>query len=326
MRDTKFGVFLPTGDFEQARTAAERAEALGYYSVSLNDHFFAPGQQHDAPQLECFTTLSAIAALTKRVRIAPAMAAMSFRNPALLAKMASTLDVLSHGRLILGVGAGWMRDEYHAHDYPYPTNRQRLAQFAEALKLIKAMWTQETPTYHGPFFKIEKAYNRPRPVQQPHPPIMIGGGGRKLLEISAVEADIANFIAPITRGIFSAEAMVKFDKPRLKEKIALLNELAAAAGRAPGSIEISGFCSLTVLASQPESDAAAAATAKAMGFPNLEAVKQSPAMLLGTPAELKREIRSRVEEFGMTYFIMGGAPAALELFAREVMPEFVQSV
>ena len=174
---------------------AERADAQGFYSVSINDHFFAPGQKPEAPQLECFTTLSAIAAVTKRVRIAPAMTAMSFRNPALLAKMASTLDVISNGRLTLGVGSGWMRDEYHAHDYPYPTNRQRLDQLKEAIKLIKAMWTMETPTYHGPFFKVEKAFNHPRPIQQPHPPIMVGGSGRKLLEISAAEADIANLRA-----------------------------------------------------------------------------------------------------------------------------------
>ncbi len=323
MREIKFGIFLPTGDFAQARAAAQRADELGFYSVSINDHFFAPGQKPDAPQLECFTTLSAIAALTSRVHIAPAMAAMSFRNPALLAKMASTLDVISNGRLIFGAGAGWMRDEYHAHDYPYPTNRQRLAQFAEALKLIKAMWTQEIPTYHGPFFKIEKAYNYPRPVQQPHPPIMIGGSGRKLLEISAVEADIANLAPPLTRGIFNAEVTIKFDKPRLRQKIVTLHELATAAGRSPAQIEISGFCSLTLSRNKSDTDAAVVSMARAMGFPDEDSVRNSPSMLIGTPEEVKREIRSRIEEFGMTYFIMAGAPSAIELFAGEVMPEFI---
>jgi probable F420-dependent oxidoreductase len=323
MRQIKFGIFLPTGDFAQARTAALRADQLGFYSVSLNDHFFAPGQKLDAPQLECFTTLSAIAALTSRVRIAPAMAAMSFRNPALLAKMASTLDVISNGRFILGAGAGWMRDEYHAHDYPYPTNRQRLAQFAEALKLIKAMWTQEVPTYHGPFFKIEKAYNHPRPIQQPHPPIMIGGSGRKLLEISAVVADIANLAPPLTRGVFNAEVTVKFDKPRLKQKMAALHELATTAGRSPDQIEVSGFSTLALSRHKSETDAAVTSTARAMGFPDEDSVRNSPSMLIGTPDEVKREIRSRIEEFGMTYFILAGAPAAVELFASDVMPEFI---
>jgi probable F420-dependent oxidoreductase len=324
MHAIKFGVFLPTGDFAQARAAAERAEALGFHSVSINDHFFAPMQPVEAPQLECFTTLSAIAAVTKRVRIAPAMAAMSFRNPALLAKMTSTLDVISGGRFTLGIGAGWMRDEYHAHDYPYPTNRQRLDQLAEGIKLIRTMWTAETPTYHGPFFKIEKAFNNPRPVQRPHPPIMIGGSGRKLLEISARDADIANLAPPLTRGRIEMQTMVKFDKPRLKSKIALLHEFAQAAGRAPEAIEISGFGALTLSRSKSEADAAVVGTAKAMGFASAEDVRNSPSMLLGTPDEVKREIRSRVEEFGMTYFILAGAPAALDLFATEVLPEFTQ--
>jgi probable F420-dependent oxidoreductase len=323
MREIKFGIFLPTGDFAQARAAAERADAQGFHSVSINDHFFAPGQSLETPQLECFTTLSAIAAVTKRVRIAPAMAAMSFRNPALLAKMTSTLDVISGGRFTLGIGAGWMRDEYHAHDYPYPTNRQRLDQLAEGLKLIKTMWTQETPTYHGPFFKIEKAYNQPRPVQKPHPPIMIGGSGRKLLEISAREADIANLAPPLTRGRLEAALMVKFDKPRLKEKIATLHEFAQAAGRAPEAIEISGFCALTLARDKSSIDAAVAGTAKAMGYPSEDAVRNSPSMLFGTSDEVRRELRSRIEEFGMSYFIMAGAPAAIDLFASDVMPEFV---
>jgi probable F420-dependent oxidoreductase len=322
MRKIKFGIFLPTADFDQARAVAERADTQGFHSVSINDHFFAPGQPTEAPQLECFTTLSAIAAVTKRVRIAPAMAAMSFRNPALLAKMASTLDVISHGRFTLGVGAGWLRDEYHAHDYPYPTNRQRLDQLSEGLKLIKAMWTQEAPTYHGPFFKVEKAYNHPRPVQQPYPPIMIGGSGRKLLEISAREADIANLAPPLTRGRLDAEVMVKFDKPRLKQKIAMLHEFANAAGRSPDAIEISGFCAITVSRSHSDSNAAVAATMKAMGYPSEDAVRNSPSMLFGTPDELKREIRSRIEEFGMTYFILAGVPASIDLFVSDVMPEF----
>jgi probable F420-dependent oxidoreductase len=322
MRKIKFGIFLPTADFDQARAVAERADTQGFHSVSINDHFFAPGQPTEAPQLECFTTLSAIAAVTKRVRIAPAMAAMSFRNPALLAKMASTLDVISHGRFTLGVGAGWLRDEYHAHDYPYPTNRQRLDQLSEGLKLIKAMWTQEAPTYHGPFFKVEKAYNRPRPVQQPYPPIMIGGSGRKLLEISAREADIANLAPPLTRGRLDAEVMVKFDKPRLKQKVAMLHEFATAAGRSPDAIEISGFCAITVSRNQSDANTAVAATMKAMGYPSEDAVRNSPSMLFGTPDELKREIRSRIEEFGMTYFILAGVPASIDLFVSDVMPEF----
>jgi len=325
MRDVKFGIFLPTGDYARARAVAERADTQGFYSVSINDHFFAPGQTPETPQLECFTTLSAVAALTKRVRIAPAMAAMSFRNPALLAKMVSTLDVISNGRVTLGIGAGWLRDEYHAHDYPYPTNRQRLDQLREGLRLIKSMWTMDTPTYHGPFFKVENAFNHPRPVQRPYPPIMVGGSGRKLLEITAAEADIANLAPPLTRGRLETGVMVKFDKPRLKEKIALLRELAQTAGRDPDAIEMSGFCALTLSRDKGEVDAAVNGTMKAMGFASPDAVRNSPSMLFGTPDEVRRELRSRIEEFGMTYFIIAAAPSAVDLFVSDVMPEFVRN-
>jgi alkanesulfonate monooxygenase SsuD/methylene tetrahydromethanopterin reductase-like flavin-dependent oxidoreductase (luciferase family) len=139
---------------------------------------------------------------------------------------------------------------------------------------------------------------------------------------SAREADIANLAPPITRGRLDAEMRVRFDKPRLKNKIAMLHELAVAAGRSPGAIEISGFCSVTVSRNQSDADAAVAATMKALGYPNEDAVRESPSMLFGTPGELKREIRSRIEEFGMTYFILADAPASIDLFVSAVMPEF----
>src|SRR5579864_6815449 len=146
------------------------------------------------------TTLSAIAAVTKKVMLAPTVTAMSFRNPALLAKMTSTLDHISGGRFIAGLGSGWLRDEYDAAGYPYPSNAERLAQLAEGIEVLKAMWTQPEPTFSGRYFKIEKAYNFPQPVQKPHPPVMVGGGGSTLLKVAARHADIVNVAAPITTG------------------------------------------------------------------------------------------------------------------------------
>lgn len=120
MHKLKFGLFLPTGDFAEAKAAALQAEQDGFYSVSTNDHFFSPLGTHDTPQLECFTSLTAIAALTSKVFLAPSVAAASFRSPALLAKITSTLDHVSEGRFIMGLGAGWFDKEYAAHGYPFP--------------------------------------------------------------------------------------------------------------------------------------------------------------------------------------------------------------
>jgi probable F420-dependent oxidoreductase len=329
MRPIKFGLFLPTDDFTKARAAAEWADASGLYSVSINDHFFSPLGSPQVPQLECFSTLSAIAAVTKKVRLAPTVIANSFRTPPMLAKITSTLDHLSNGRLVLGIGSGWQQSEYDAHGYPYGSNIQRLDQLHDAIKLIKAMWTETEPTYRGRFFSVDKAYNNPRPVQKPHPPIMVGGSGSKLLEITAAEAQIANLIPPIINGKDFAQdpaAAVKFDKPNLKRRIGRLQRLAVKAGREADAIEISGLTMLRLSRSKSEVDAAARQIASAMGFLNEEAVRNSPVLLVGTPEEVKRELRSRIEEFGMTYFIMIVASAeSRDLLTKELMPEFASA-
>jgi probable F420-dependent oxidoreductase len=326
MHSIKFGLFLPTDDFAKARAAAEWADAHGFYSVSINDHFFSPLGSPRLPQLECFSTLSAIAAVTKTVRLTPTVAANSFRTPAMLAKITSTLDHLSNGRLVLGIGSGWQRSEYDAHGYTYPSNSERLEQLHDAIKLIKVMWTQEEPAYHGRFFSVNKAYNNPRPVQKPHPPIMVGGSGSKLLQITAGEAQIANLIPPIINGKDFAQdpaAAVKFDKREIKRRIGKLRRLVIEAGRQPDAVEISGLAMLRLSRSKSEVDAAARQTASAMGFPNEDAARNSPVLLIGTPEEVRRELRSRIEEFGMTYFIVFPASAeSRELLVKEVMPEF----
>jgi len=326
MRPIKFGLFLPTDDFAKARAAAEWAEASGFYSVSINDHFFSPLGPPQQAQLECFSTLSAIAAVTKRVRLTPTVVANSFRTPPMLAKITSTLDHLSNGRLVLGIGSGWQRSEYDAHNYPYPSNVERLEQLHDAIKLIKAMWTQEEPAYKGKFFSVSKAYNNPRPVQKPHPPVMVGGSGSKLLKITAAEAQIANLIPPIINGKDFAQdpaAAIKFDKPNLKRRIETLRRLTVESGREADAIEISGLAMARLSSSKSEIDAAVRETASGMGFPGEQAARSSPVLLMGTPEEVKRELRSRIEDFGMTYLIMFPASAeSRELLVKDVMPEF----
>jgi probable F420-dependent oxidoreductase len=325
VRDIKFGLFLPIHDFAKTKAAALSAEHQGFYSVSINDHFFPPMDpaQRKTPQLECYTTLSALAAVTSRIRLAPMVTAMSFRNPALLAKMTSTLDHISGGRFIAGLGSGWLRDEYDANGYPYPSNAERLAQMAEAIRVLKTMWTQPEPSFAGSHFRIEKAYNFPQPVQKPHPPIMIGGGGSKLLQIAALEADIVNVAAPITRGAFDMASTIKFDKAELKRRIGILHDFARAAGRDVGAIEICAIVSATVSWEAKVAEATAADIAKSMGFASAQAVQESPMFLVGTPGQLQREIKSRCAELGISYYVMAFmAEDDRELFARQVMPEF----
>jgi probable F420-dependent oxidoreductase len=324
MRKIKFGLYLPTGDFARARKVAERAEKQGFYSLSINDHLYSPMGERD-PQLECFSTLSAIAAITSRIRLAPAVVAMSFRNPALLAKTASTLDCISNGRLILGLGSGWQRTEYDAHGFPYPSTAERLDQLEDGINVLKAMWTQEEPAYQGRYFAIKNAYNHPRPVQKPYPPLMLGGSGKRLLEIAAKHADIALLTPPIYHDKDSVQdptAAIKFTKTVLQRRIEQLQNLAKEARRDPESIELASLVFATIARDQSRADALVAETAARMHFPSPEAARKAPALLLGTVEEVKRELQSRID-LGLTYFTAAlFGQESYELFVSEIMPAF----
>jgi len=325
MRQIKFAVTLPSRDFAETRAMAERAEALGFDAISLDDHFFMRGlmETTQTPRLECYMTLATLAGLTQRVRLVQTVTSMSYRNPALLAKMTSTLDHISGGRVTVGVGAGWFREEYQAYNYPYLSNAERIDQLAEGIKVLKLMWTEDEPSWQGRYFKIAKAYNYPKPVQKPHPPLLVGGSGNEVLKVTAAEADIASLIPPFTRGELDLTEALKFDKTELGRRIEALRGYTKAAGRSPDSIELSG--SSFVLAARDRSavEAMVQATAIAMGVDDIEAARRSPQVLAGTVEEATRELRSRIETLGITYFFLSFlAQDTLELFATEIMPEF----
>ncbi len=329
MREIKFNLVLPIANYKRAQDWARRADELGFYSVSVADHMFTrtlflnfertPAQ----PQMECYMTLAAVAAITKRVRLVPFITPMKFRNPALLAKMLATIDQISNGRVIAGLGAGWQREEFDNYGYGFASNAERIERLGEGIRILKAMWTEEEPSFHGRHYAIDKAYCFPKPVQKPHPPIMMGGSGRKVLEVAAREADIMNLIAAVYQGSVEPSQQAKFDNRQLQRKIAELHELARAAGRDPGSIELSSFPLVLMSESKSESDAMAKAAGDAAGISDLDEVRRLPMSLIGTPDEIRRELRARIEEFDVTYhFLALGSPDAVELFAAKVMPEF----
>jgi probable F420-dependent oxidoreductase len=319
----KFGLFLPTRDYPSARAAALQAEAQGFWSVSVNDHFVSQDGGAQTPQLECLSLLTAIAAVTNRVRLVPSVVAASYRTPAMLAKATATIDHISGGRFVLGIGAGWNVAEYTAHGYRFPDAAERLDRLAETIEVVKAMWTQDEPTYHGRFFEIEHASSQPRPAQQPHPPIMIGGSSTHLLSIAARHADIVNMIPPTAHGrdfIKDPEATVRFDRTKLRQRITKLRQLAEDADRDPASIEISGFV-LANLSDDPDHPVFDR-LAKRLGFPDLESARRSPLTLLGTPDQAVQELHDRVGE-GVNYFIVVATSAETQhLLAHEVLPAF----
>jgi probable F420-dependent oxidoreductase len=324
MRPIKFDACLPQdADFPFARSFAQRAEALGFHSVSITDHMFFIGGYYQAtsPHLECYTTLAALAMVTSRIRLMQIVTAMSFRSPALLAKMTSTLDHISGGRLTVGVGAGWYKQEYDAYGFPYLSNAERIERLAEGIRVLKTMWTEDEPTYHGRFFSIEKAYNFPRPVQTPHPPLLVGGGGKKVLKIAAAEADILNVIPPSISG--TGAEVFPVDIASLLPKVTSFHEQLRAINRPVESVELSGYSNVAMAEEKSAADAVVSSIQSGSGMASPEIVRRSSFFLVGTPDEAKREIRSRIESLGITYFVLVfSSLETMELFAHQVMPEF----
>lgn len=187
----KFGIHNPSWlfgpdpyeMFEAVKRKAQWAEAHGFAWFSVMDHLIQiPGVgAPDEPFMEGWTVLAALAAVTGKIRLATLVSSVAYRNPALLAKMAAGVDVISRGRLTFGIGAGWYDTEYKQYGWEFsPRPALRIRQMEEAIRLIKAMWQEKRATFHGQYFHVEEATLEPKPVQKPHPPIMIGGGGEQL--------------------------------------------------------------------------------------------------------------------------------------------------
>jgi F420-dependent oxidoreductase-like protein len=202
------GIIVPqgwTGEYEGlsgpecwARTVevAQRAERLGFESLWLFDHFHTTPDPTDAPVLEAYTTLAALAPLTDRVRLGQIVTCALYRNPALLAKMATTLDVVSGGRLEVGVGAGWKEEEFRAYGYEFPSLKVRQTRLKDTLEILTRMFEPGRASYQGETASIDGAINEPRPVQQPAPRIMVGGNGREVTwRLAARYADELNLDA-----------------------------------------------------------------------------------------------------------------------------------
>lgn len=202
-----FGVFVPQGwkmelapiadvtaKWERAVEIAVLAEELGYDSIWVYDHFHnVPVPAHETV-LECWTMMAALSQRTTRVRLGQLVGCNSYRNPSLLAKITSTLDVISGGRLDWGIGAGWYDNEYRAYGYDFPEAKDRLGMLRECVEIVKAMWSEAETTYAGTYYQVAGAHCDPKPIQQPHPPILIGGGGEQItLRIVARHADRSNF-------------------------------------------------------------------------------------------------------------------------------------
>ena len=179
--------------FQAVLDRARRLEDAGFDLITFMDHVWQlrHNGRRDDPFFDCYTTLPAVAAVTDRVELSALVTSVGYRNPALLSKMLATLDHASDGRAVLGIGAGWYEAEYDAYGYEYPEPETRVHQLRDAVRIAKAMWTEDSPvTYRGEHFVVEDAILEPKPLADPHPPVMVGGGGEQLtLRVVAEHAD-----------------------------------------------------------------------------------------------------------------------------------------
>jgi F420-dependent oxidoreductase-like protein len=187
--------------FDRVVENAQAAENAGFDLVTVMDHFYqirGIGPETE-PMMEAYTTLSALATQTKRVKLSTMVTGVTYRNPAILAKQVTTLDVISKGRAILGIGAAWNEDEHKGYGVEFPPIGQRMDRLGEALTIAKLMFTEDRPSFEGKYYKIDRALNVPRPIQPGGPKILIGGGGeRRTLRLLAEHGDIGHwFGAPL---------------------------------------------------------------------------------------------------------------------------------
>ena len=304
MHDFRFAVHVSNAPSGEAwLDLARRAEALGYDTLLVPDHL---GQQ-----LSPIAALAAAAAVTSRLRIGPYVFANDFRHPLVMAREAATLDVLSNGRLELGLGAGWRTADYRQLGLPYDAPGRRVDRLAEAVPLVKRLLAGERITHAGPHYRLGEAGVHPRPIQQPRPPLHIGAGGPRMLRLAAREAEIVGFIPQFTSS--GRPQPTDATEAALARKVEIVR---VAAGERFGSLELSIYCA----------DAGMIGSGAGLAGSLVSAVKGavvgavgSPYLLYGTVGQLRERLQHRRDRLGISHYAIPG-------HAMEAMAPLVEAL
>jgi probable F420-dependent oxidoreductase len=301
----RFGVQLSAGTTgpDWAETA-RRTESLGYSVATMPDHF--------GGQLAPMPALQAVLDATTTLRAGALVFDNDYKHPAILAKELATMDVLSDGRVEIGLGAGWMISDYEQLGITYDRPGVRIDRFVEGLAVIRGAMTPGPFDFDGEHYTITGYDGLPKPLQSPHPPILIGGGGKRVLTIAAREADIVGVNGTLDAGVIGPEAVATMTAEAVTEKVAIVAEAAAAAGRLD-HIEMNirtFFVSVT-----DDRDGRIAAMA---GMVNVaeEMIAASPFALIGSIGEIIEDLIERREQYGFSYVIVGAED--IEAFAPVV--------
>lgn len=261
------GIGDPVEQWEAMTAVAKAADQGSWDSIWLFDHFHTVPEPSAETTFECWTTTAALARDTSRVNIGQMVGCNGYRNPALYAKISSTVDVASHGRLYAGIGAGWYEHEWKAYGYEWPKLRDRMGAFREAVEIVHGMWTEDGFQYNGKYYSVDKPYNEPKGVRKPHPSLWIGGGGEKVtLKLVAKYGDAANVGGGDPAVIRNKLAILKShcdnlgrDYDRIIKSTSLNvfpidagDDPKAATERARGGVDWDGFAAQTVIGTDDE--------------------------------------------------------------------------
>lgn len=298
-RPFRFGVLCEEMGTREAWLAkARRAEELGYATLLVRDHF-TPGPFGD--QFAPIAALMAAAMATTRLRIGSMVFDNDYRHPIILSKEAATLDVLSGGRLEFGLGAGWMRKEYEQAGMSFDPPGTRIARLEEALHILKGLFSPEPVTLSGKYYAVTGIQGFPRPLQQPHPPILIGAGGQRMLALAAREADIVGILAgPLNAGEPTPTDPAAYSAESLSRKIAWLRE---AAQERFSHLELSVVTNPRFTSNRRQR---AEQLAQERGWSNVSAEEmlKMPTFLIGTVDEVAEQMLERRERFGISYYMI----------------------
>ena len=306
----RFGIQTPNQNtsWEEILATWKEAEALGFDSAWVYDHFMPIFGDQDGPCLEGWTLLSALAAQTSRLRIGVLVTGNTYRNPALLAKMATTVDQVSGGRLILGIGAGWFARDHEAYGFDYGTPHDRARRLAEGLQVITKLWSEDHPSFTGRYYRLDRAPFAPRNVQKPHPPIVIGGQGKQWI------------IPLVARYGDGWNAAVGVSPDGIRERRALIEAECRRIGRAPCPSAVSILVPLVAITDVPLAGPVVRLGARAV-------VKRevAQAILADSPAAIRDRIRGYADA-GVSEVILSLRPpfdrGLLRRFAQDIMPAF----
>ena len=305
----RFGVQISSLPSPDWRAPLARLEALGYSSVFWPDHF---GSQWDP-----LTALAGAAAATDTLRVGSLVCDVDFRHPVVLAKSAATIQLLSQGRLELGVGAGWKTSDYEQSGIPFDPIGTRLERLDEALRILRSMWTQPSTDFSGRHYTVRAVAQAAELGALPPPKLLVGGGGRKMLGLAGEHADIVGINPTMREGRITSGAARDLTAERVREKLDWIAAGVERGGRRMADVELNSLVFVVAITDDPKP--VREGLGQAFGM-TPEEIADTPLALTGSPTEIRERLEARREETGISYVVIqGGDPAVVESFAEYVV-------